>query len=275
MMSTPKIHEDGYVNDFSAKSRYRVKVSYTAGIAGYVHIDNSLSGLECLTDAIDNEDAAWTSEIVVPRALLSHRKEGDKEGRVEFDWNANYEHHPTYVRSSLVAKRDFYVPKRFLSVAWRQMPNLPSNIPIPQGSVICRSQVKAISGKTSQFLAFKQDDGTLPKTGRKPQPGLMKVVDSGKDPVMFYAIVSDDLYQTRETDRNLWVSALSRALTMISREENSWNDPKYTGIKQTLETQLGRTLQPWNDQEFDPLLAATQWEPFHPSVKGETDVEDN
>ncbi len=272
-MITPKIHEGGAVNDFATKSAYRVKVSYNSAM-GYIHVDNRLINMDWLTETAQGGDITWTAEIVVPRALLSNRKEGDSEGRVSFDWDENYNHHPAYVRSALVAKQDITVPKKNLSAAW-QLPRVPSAIPVPAGNIIARSAVHIISGKTSQFLAFKTDDGTLPKNNGRHHSGLMKVVDSGRDPLLYYALVSEDIFKAKETDRNLWVAALSRVLTIISQEENSWNDPKYDGIKQTLKSKLREEMTSWNDPEFDPLLVATQWEPFHPAQKGENDEQDD
>ena len=272
-MITPKIHQDGTVNDFAAQSAYRVKVSYNP-IMGYVHVDNILVNMDWLTEPIENGDTVWTTEIVVPRALLSHRTEGNIEGRVSFDWDENYNHHPTYVRSALVAKQDVRVPKKNLSVAW-QLPSVPPAIIVPAGNIIAHSKVHIISGKMTQFLAFKTDDGTLPKMNRKTPPGLMKVIDSGKDPLMYYALVSEDVFHAKETDRNLWIAALSRVLTIISCEENSWDDSKYDGIKQTLKNKLREDMISWNDDEFDPLLVATRWEPFQPVQKGENDEQND
>ena len=267
-MITPKIHDDGGVNDFSSNCSYHVKVSYNPAM-GYIYVDNRLFNMDWLIEATENGYTAWTAEIVVPRALLSRRAEGDSNGRVSFDWDESYNHHPAYVRSALVVKQDFPIPKENLSDAW-QLPHVLTAVTISAGNVIARSAVHAISGKISQFLAFKADDGTLPK-----RQGLMKVIDSGQDPLMYWAIVSEDIFQTKETDRNLWVTALSRVLTIISREEDSWRDPKYDSIKQTLKNELGEDMPSWNDPEFDPLLVATQWEPFRPTQKGESDEQDD
>ena len=272
-MITPKIHEDGSVNDFASNCSYHVKVSYNPAM-GYIYVDNRLFNMDWLIEATENDHAAWTAEIVVPRALLSHRAEGDSSGRVSFIWDENYNHHPAYVRSALVVKQDIGLPKKNLSYAW-QLPLVPQAVTISSGNIIARSAVHAISGKISQFLAFKTDDGTLPKKSGHTSQGLMKVVDSGRDPLMYYAIVSEDVFQTKETDRNLWVTALSRVLTIISREEDSWSDPKYDSIKQTLKSELGEDIPSWNDPEFDPLLVATQWEPFRPTQKGENDEQND
>lgn len=272
-MITPKIHEDGGVNDFASNCSYHVKVSYNPAM-GYIYVDNRLVNMDWLIEATESDNATWTAEIVVPRALLSHRAEGNSSSRVSFDWDENYNHHPTYVRSALVAKQDFPISKKNLSDAW-QLSHVPTTITISAGNIIARSAVHAISGRISQFLAFKTDPGTLPKNSRQASQGLMKVIDSGRDPLMYYAIVSEDVFQTKETDRNLWVTALSRVLAIISREEDSWSNPKYDSIKQTLKNELREDMPSWNDPEFDPLLVATRWEPFRPAQKGESDEQDD
>lgn len=272
-MITPKIYENGGVNDFTSNSSYHVKVSYNPAM-GYIHVDNRLVNMDWLIETTESGYTAWTAEIVVPRALLSRREEGDSSGRVSFGWDENYNHHPAYVRSALVVKQDIDIRKNDLSDAW-QLPLVPPAVTISAGNIIARSAVHAISGKISQFLAFKTDDGTLPKRSGKTSQGLMKVIDSGRDPLMYYALVSEDVFQTKETERNLWITALSRVLTIISREEDSWNDPKYDAIKQTLKNELGEDMTSWNDPEFDPLLVATQWEPFRPTQKGESDEQDD
>ena len=95
--------------------------------------------------------------------------------------------------------------------------------------------------------------------------------DTSSGSLQFIVYLAPDIRKTVETDRTLQVAGLIAALGSMKGKEYDEADPPYQALKNLFE-QHGIT--PWDEDDFDPGMAATIIERFIPVSIDEQDGED-
>lgn len=257
-MLFPRIWEDGSINDFAPTANYSVKVTVRLA-KGDIRVENKIEGSEVLSDLIESGELQWNAEFRIPHAIHSKTHFGNSSEDIFLPWESEHELTTCYVISGLYAVEDTRIDKKHLTNAWKSVSGISHFIDIPKGAQIARSNINRVSGGLSEFITFKQDDqnGTH-LSGKK---GQIKVVPKGTDPVAFIAIISDDIWETRNKDRSMCVAALAEALRQVT-ETSSWDDPNESILVKEHLIELGLEND-WKE-DFQPLYWASVWERLHP-----------
>lgn len=257
----PRIVEDNSWNDFSAGSSYECRVvPYPE--ERQIRVSNTLLNMEWLEDLVDAGKVAWSAELKIPRALFSSVRIGAKSEDIVLDYEGTEHPHNAYAISRLCVRKNISkgirIPKKHLSAAWRKLSG-EEHITVLPGSILAQSSMHAVNFSKDNIFAFKTD-----KAGEhlNKEQGRMKASDSGKSNPLFHVIVSDDVHATLAQDRNLWVQALQAVLSILAREEGSWDNDRYAPVRSTLES-LGLDTS-WNDSDFHPDFWASKWEAITP-----------
>lgn len=261
----PRVLEDNSWNDFAGGSSYECRVVPYPD-ERQIRVSNTLLNMEWLEDRVESGDVAWSAELRIPRALFSATRIGTKNEDIVLEYEGEEHPHNAYAVSRLCVRKKIRIPKEHLSTAWRKLSGA-EHIPVLPGSILAQSSMHAINFSKDNIFAFKTDNAG---EHLNKEQGRMKASDSGKPNPLFHVIVSDDVHATLTQDRNLWVQALQSVLSILAREEGSWDDPRYEPVRSTLES-LGLDTS-WNDSDFHPDFWASKWEAITPVRNYEEDA---
>ena len=254
-MSYPQLLEDGTRLDWP-QARYKCK---TIPSLTSVSVENILTDAPQLEDLITQGNAVWQLEVRCPSTLYS-KTEQSAEPKFHLDWNKEDVRGTLFFFAGLYASNDITLTPAGLSPLWQEA----APVEIPRGWELVRADMTASETEASSLLAFRQEEGLSEGTLRVQE-------DTSSGSLQFIVNLAPDIRKTIETDRTLQVAGLIAALGSIKGKEYDEADPPYQALKNLFE-QHGIT--PWNEDDFDPGLAATTIERFIPVSIDEQDGED-
>lgn len=138
------------------------------------------------------------------------------------------------------------------------------SVEIPVGWWLARGGEFSYKPVIAQLLAFVRDDGL--------EDGTMTVdEDTSSADLKFRVSLAADLHARRLNDRDIHIAALAGAFGRL-RDSNSDRDGSNSQAARQLRTKLEDLVgTDWDSPDFDPLRAASFWEPF--AVPPEDDEE--
>lgn len=247
----PVLFENGSRLDWS-QARYEVKIQIRGDKATIVHKLFEALELETL---LDEGTAVWVTELRCPRTLLS-RQECSNSPEQVINLGGEDVIGDTFLLPGLVATRALEVSAAGLNpFAWQE----DSSISIPAGWWLVRGDPRATTPLTASLVRFRRDPD------ERLDPGQMAVEeqsDGGKP--YFMVTLAHDLYNERRLERDVQLAGLIAACGLLpqsSLREDEENGPHPVAME--LRARLDDAGVPnWDEDEFDPALAATVLEAF-------------
>lgn len=254
-MSYPQLLEDGTRLDWT-HAQYSCK---TIPSLNSVSVENILNDAPQLEELINQGRAVWQLEVRCPTTLYSITKQS-KEPKFHLDWNKEDVRGIIYFFTGLYAQTDITLNPDGLSLLWQEV----APVEIPQGWELVRADMTASKTEADSLLAFKSNEG-LPE-------GTMRVAENTSSGSLEFIIeLAQDIYPIVKVDRTLQIAGLIAALGSIKGKEYEEAEPPYQALKNLFD-QHGIT--PWDEDDYDPGLAATTIERFIPTTIFDPDGEE-
>jgi hypothetical protein len=247
----PMLFENGSRLDWS-QARYEVEIQIRGDKAAILH---KLSEARELDNLLDDNMAAWVTELRCPRTLLSRQVCSDSP-KQEITLGGEDVIGDTFLLTGLVATQALEISASGLNpFAWRR----DSSISIPPGWWLVRGDPRATTPLTASLVQIQRDpDGRL-------APGQMSVSEESDGGKPFFRItLAHELYDERRFDRDVQIAGLIAACGKFPRSSLSEGMENETHpVAEELRSRLEDADVPnWDDFEFDPARAATVLEAF-------------
>jgi len=258
----PVLTEDGARLDWP-RAHYKVKVNLKGKQAVVKH---KISGAPELGGLLVDGTAQWVTELRCPRTLLS-RQNRSPSPEQQLTWDDEHISGDVFLIPGIVAVRDVELPGSALNnFVWPEA----SVVPVPTGWWLARGEVRSVKPLVASLVRFRRDDdGRL----AKGQMSVGEDSDDGGKPY-FRVNLAADLYDKRRHDRDVQIAGLIAAFGLLPR--SSWRKGEFnadTSVASQLRDKLADDDVPdWDDEDFDPALAATNLEAFY--VQPEQDDEE-
>lgn len=229
------------------RARYKVQVSVRADAATVEHTLVNAPEIETLLRA---NLAVYALEVRCPQTLYSwiHRC---PEHRFTVRWSQDYIDGLVYLIPGILTTRRVSLPTTGLADLWGQdMIALPAHCWLAKGSIWASKNLAA------SLVSFTTDD--------KLKPGTMKIVEvpEAGEP-HFMVFLASDLYERIHISRDVQVAGLIGAFAKIQQsvifDEESESSLVVARLRENLQD---AGIPTWDDEEWDPALAATTVENF-------------
>ncbi len=250
----PQLCEDDSRLDWSNAS-YRVNIKRT-GIEDRVAVRHELNGASSLADAASRDEVAWFTEVRCPRLLFSkcHPSSSDDQ---TVEWEpTDVDGEQSYLIPGLVSRGGHLEGAGELdSEIW------PSGkvIEVSNGALLARGGVRRLTSLMQSLLKFVADKGLA--------DGTMSVVeDTTVDSPCFKVSMAEDIFRELRGNRDRQVAALIGAFAVMSKREcrlYPGNElAEHAVTKELRKLLVDRGLKVWDEDDFDPVEAATDMEQF-------------
>ena len=246
----PVLTEDGARLDWP-QATYEVKVNLRGKRAV---VEHKCEGAPALGALLDDGAAQWVTELRCPRTLFSRQTRSD--ARVQrVDWGGEDVAGDVFLIPGVVAVVDLELPASALnSFVWAE----GSSVTVPAGWWLARGDVRSVRPLVASLVRFRLD--------KDLGPGRMSVSEDqdGSNPY-FRVDLAEDLYLKRRVDRDVQLAGLIAAfgllpLSTLREGGDNADSPVASQLRDRLH---GEDVVDWDDEQFDPALAATALEQFH------------
>ena len=240
----PVLTEDDTRMDWK-RARYRTTVRVKAGGAS---VDNELHDAPELEELVDQGQAAWAVEVRCPKTLYAHTHQRATSA-FELSWSPSDVDGQLFLRPGLIATCDVSLSTTGLTDSIWEPPVL-----VPTGWWLAQGRTFKSQGLAESLLKFRRNADL--------QNGTMSVVpDTGSGNVQFIVSLAADLYDRRRTDRDIQIAGLVAAFSQLKQSLNpdELDNTVFEAVKHRLED---AKIPTWEDDNYDPALAATTIEPF-------------
>lgn len=219
-------------------------------MSGTAMVRISMAGAYGLDELIASGDARWAVELRCPSTQLARIvKSSNTEFRAE--WNASEIDGDLFLLPGLVAVRDTILNPEGMDPLWGL-----ASIPVPVGTWLARGRVHRARSLSQSLLSINLDENL--------RAGRMRVTPLLADGnLRFLVDLAPDLHQ-RRTHRDVQIAALIAAfghipLFLREREDDEGVPMVLRELKERLRAE---GVKAWDEENFDPALAATAIEEF-------------
>ena len=252
----PVLTEDGARLDWP-QAHYEVKVNLKGKQAVVQH---KISGASELGRLLDDSAAEYVTELRCPRTLLS-RQIRSFSPEQQLTWHDEHISGDVFLVPGIVAMRDVELPGSALnSFVWPEW----SVVAVPTGWWLARGEVRSVKPLVASLVRFRRDDGS------RLAKGQMSVEEDRDGAKPYFRVnLAADLYDKRRQDRDVQIAGLIAAFGLLPR--SSWSEGGEnadSSVASQLRDKLDNKGVPdWDDEDFDPALAATTLEAFSEQPK--------
>ena len=247
-ISLPLVLEDGSRLDWP-DARYQPEVRVAGDRATIIH---ALDGAPSLERGISEGVARWAVEIRCPKTLSS-RIELSSEPKHTVTWRRDELDGVSWIVPGLLAVQGLQLPAEELDPIWSG-----ESLLVPQGWWLARGTKRKVNTLAQSLLRFVKAE--------KLEEGRMQIQsERGSGQLSFVAHVASDIWDDIRSNRTLQVAALVGVCGQFPREfgEDPEQEP---AIAREIRLRLEEADVPvWTDDAYDPALAATAIERFHPT----------
>ena len=239
----PVLTEDDTRMDWKV-ARYRTTVRVKAGGAT---VTNEILDAPELTALVNQGQAKWAVEVRCPKTLYAHTYQYATSA-FELSWAPSDVDGQLFLRPGLIATCDLSLPATGLIEGFWEPPLL-----VPRGWWLAQGRTFKTQGLAESLLRFRRH-GDL-------EDGTMSVIpDMGSGNIQFIVSLAPDLFDQRRTDRDVQIAALVAALSQLKQlTVEELDNTVFEAVKQRLDD---ANVPNWEDDSYDPALAATTIEPF-------------
>lgn len=249
----PVLTDDSSCTDWP-QAKYQVDVLLGDDKATIKH---KLSGSADLQTLVDNGDASWVTEVRCPRTLFSHKhKSSEPVQQIRLDYDTHLAGNVFMVPGMVLERSSRVATTNLNKFSWPR----DSELDIPVGWWLIKGEVQSVTPLVASLVKFRRDKN------KKLRAGQMSVSeDSEGDVPCFTVLMANDLFVRRHTERDIQIAGLIAACGMLPR-----SSLRQDGAN--ADTQMAHQLRDrfeaagvslWDDDDFDPALAATTLESFH------------
>ena len=252
--SQPMLRADGNSIDFLGIEYENEVEAITSGEARVINLlQGSNEGV--LQNLIDNEKAEWVIEVRSPAVLYS-RSYKTRESCYNVSWDVDETggHLPVFIISGLVATQELSISAKYFNEIWHEQDNLI----FAQGTYLARGIIYSVKPLLSSMLEFKCDD--------EAKSGTMRL-EGPNEHIKFTVYLAKDIHTEIQQRRDLWVAALIGALAKFNPDDHN---PDESRVLREISLRLkDKGISDWCDDDYDPVVAATNLEPLLPLYEGE------
>ena len=215
-------------------------------------VEHRLHDAPTLERLVTNGDAKWATELRCPKTLYSRVALAEDEEQ-EIAWAADEVDGDMFVIPGLLAMTDFRLrpEQQELSSIWSS-----SRLDVRTGWWLARGTARRTRTLGQSLLKFHVDE--------KLDKGRMRIArDESDEDLCFHVYLAADIWPERER-RHVQMAALIGAFGQLrdAFDSDIREPPVVREIRRRLE---GKRIPLWTEFEYDPALAATAIEPFHPT----------
>ena len=251
-ISLPLLLEDGSRLDWP-DARYQPKVRVAGNRATIIQ---ALAGAPALERGIVEGAAKWAVEIRCPKTLLS-RIELSSEPKHTVRWRRDELDGVAWIVPGLLAVQKMQLVAEELNPLWSG-----ESLLVPPGWWLARGTKRKVDTLAQSLLRFVKAE--------KLDKGRMEIQsERGSGQLRFVAHLAPDIWADIASSRTLQVAALIGVCGHFPRTfgKDAEEEP---AIAREIRLRLEDAGVPvWTEDAYDPALAATAIERFHPTPKHE------
>ena len=262
----PLLTEDGTRLDWP-DAQYEPRID-RKGAEPKVTVIHVLKGASALADAVRRGEAEWQTEVRCPRLLHSEHFISTDDRQV-VEWNKDaVDGEKTFLLSGMVSVgQTLRATDELAGAVWAP----GSTVDVPTGALLARADVRSLKPLTQSLLVFKKDD--------QLEDGQMRVVeDTTSDDPCFNVRVAANIFSELGWNRDRRIAALIGAFAAMTRKDSQMqpggeldNHPVTKELRSRL---LAGDSPAWDDEDFDPVFAATILEPMEMTEPAGEDGDD-
>ena len=245
--SLPVLLEDGSRLDWvgaTYKPLVRVGNCRTA-------VSHSIKDAPTLDRLLMDGRAAWAVEVRCPKTLMA-LTETSSDSNQRLEWDKDDVDGNAYIIPGLMAIHDIDLAGAELHPIWRQEP-----LRVPAGWWLARGNTRRVNTLARSLLRFRKEPGL--GAGRME---ITPILGTG-DP-HFVVKLATDIYDDIRDSRTLQVAALIGVCGRFPSEFKEGGPHADLAIVEEIRFRLNDAgVRLWDEENYDPALAATAIEPFY------------